>query len=332
MFKKIGFSKSKELKVRNLSNKEKIPVHQMGTKSVTKFLCRECGKECDLNYTASLCLECWQNDFLLKREVYYAYGVRLACILKNYGIEVYNESQEGINKWGKPTFAVAEYDWMEGIHLREDERALFTFKCRGNLFGFPYNGIGLRYLYVSDVKTEKEWAKKIDVSHRLLAVCASDTELYYVTNNGVIRSTDPEWKPIKMFNALEECRTICSKFTEQQIQEFLKKLLLDSEYKDHGIIHILNTRFYDLNRKVFFNVFADGSYDTGYDVRYYIVSKKDVLEQMARHTNIVDIISQCKNDEIPMYAIVENLDVNAAVHAYDTYEPPVPVGYGTIFA
>ena len=195
-------------------------------------------------------------DYLLKKQFYSSYRTRLADTLHDYDIEVLEESTEGISECGEPCNEVMEYEWMNVGCLR-NERALCTVYCRGCTFGFPDNGIGLRYLYLSSNSEDREWARKIDKNcESLLALCSDGKELYCLTGKGKIKSTAPNWKTIKLFDPIDERRKICANIPCDQIYKALDMEIKQSGLSKWGIISILDGfTFYDAINKVFLGRF-----------------------------------------------------------------------------
>lgn len=169
--------------------------------------CHQCNAPFDLNYTGGLCLDCWQKEYSLKKAFYSSYTVRLRNELHNSGIEVLDESTKGVLESGEPVCKVKRCADIDTIPLRENERALFTVSCRDSVFAFPDSGIGLRYLSIAP--EDCEWARKIDAKESIMSICSDGRELYYLTEQGIIQSSSPEWNPKTLFDPIQECRTCC---------------------------------------------------------------------------------------------------------------------------
>ena len=150
-------------------------------------------------------------------------------------------------------------------------------------------------------------------------------ERSHITN--IEKSTDTKSESEKTLDAIKECRNICSVLNDTLINDYINKLFTDSKYAEYKIINIFDRVFYDLNAKVFFDVFADGKFYHGYDVYYIIWSKEKVLNSQ-RISNVELVSQQCKNNIVPMFAIVEKLEADPEI---STYAPQTEVGYGTIY-
>ena len=309
---------------------KKIESHGIVHSVEKKPRCRVCDKTYTEDYTAGLCASCWKKDYDLKKEFYFPYKKRLDTALDEIGIITSDLSQKGIREYGIPEFEVIEHDWMEGIHLRKNERALYTVPCRNCTFGFPSNGIGLRYLYVSTNRQDQEWAKKVDFSDRILAITSDNEELYWLTEKGVIKSTKPYWNEFYLFYNVDECRKICAIIPCESVKLHISKLESGSKYGEYRIFNIQHHTFYDANAKVVFTVFADGNYYHGYDVSYFVHSKKEVLERILAygHRSLYDISRECSIGQIPAFAVADMLEIDESNRSY---EPPTDVGYGSIY-
>jgi len=321
----------------NLFKKKKMEIPDKENKSL-RFIhsaekiprCRMCDKTYTEDYTAGLCVSCWQKVYDSKKEFYFQYKKRLDTALNERGIRTLDLSQKGIGKYGNPKSRVIEYDWMEGIHLRKNERALYTIFCRKCTFGFPSNGIGLRYLYVSTNTQDQEWARKVDFSGKALAITSDNEELYWLTEEGVIKSTKEEWNEFHLFNKVDECRKMCADIPIETIKSYISKLESESEYSKYRIFKIYNHTFYDANEKVAFVVFADGNYYHGYDVSYFVYSKKELLENILAQygETLYNISRQCSNDWVPKFAVADVLEID---ENKKDYVPPTDVGLGSIY-
>ena len=76
-----------------------------------------------------------------------------------------------------------------------------------------------------------------------------------------------------------------------------------------------------------FDYFADGNFYHGYDVKYFVLPKKAVLEQLSYYLLSVHQIchpEKTKFFEIP-FAIFDDLEVDPDIKVYD---PPIRVGEG----
>lgn len=279
------------------------------------FSCERCKKLCDLNYTGGLCFECWMEDYLLKKYFYSSYRTRLVETLHNNGIEVLEESTEGIFEYGEPCNKVTEYEWMKVVHLRKNERALFTLHCRGCTFGFPDNGIGLRYLYLSSNPEDREWARKIDIKNSLLAICSDGKELYCLTDEGEIKSTTPKWKTMKLLDPIDERRKICANIPCDQIQKALDMRIKQSSSFQWGIISILDGfTFYDATNRVFFRAVLDDNIYHYNNVDYKVIEKDSVLKSI--YEDMFTVFRRTKTNQLSCFAFINGLPVDINIKEY----------------
>ena len=314
------------------ANKQ-IESHGMIHKIEKPWKCRICNEIYTEDYTAGLCISCWEKEFAFKKNFYSAYKKQLELFLQEYGIKTNNKTNFGIKENGEPEFDVEELAWMNCIHLRKNERAIYTVICRNCVFGFPDNGIGFRYLYISTKSDDMGWAKTVGVDadcERLLAISSDEDELYYLTEKGVVRSSSKHWEEKRLFEFEKECRQICESIDIKDIETYTKHLQAEDKYAEYDIFNICDHIYYDADKKVFFGVFADGNYYHGYDVNYVVEPKKKVLAYTASNSRIslYDVASLCSKDKIPMFAVVDRLDVDDSI---TKYEPPTNVGYGSVY-
>lgn len=293
--------------------------------------CRTCNTTYTEDFTAGLCISRWKKDYNSKKVFYFPYKKRLDAALNEMGIRTIELSLKEIRTYGSPKTQVIEYDWMEGIHLRKGERALYTISCRNCTFGFPSNGIGIRYLHVSTNKHNQEWARKVHFSDVILAITSDNEELYWLTEKGVIKSTKDDWNETRLFYKVDECRKICAYISHESINLHISRLEAVSQYNKYGIFSLFNDTFYDANAKVAFTVFADGNYYHGYDVSYITNTKKDLLENLVSsygYGNLYNISKKCSSGQIPTFAVADILDID---ESKKDYNPPINVGFGSIY-
>ena len=164
-----------------------------------------------------------------------------------------------------------------------------------------------------------------------MAITSDNEELYWLTEEGVIKSTKDNWNETNLFYKVDECRKICANISHEAINLHISRLEAESEYSKNRIFSIYNDIFYDADDKVAFTVYADGNLYHGYEVYYLTYTKKELLNNLLSNFycgDLYDISIKCSSGQIPAFAVADMLEIDESKKNYD---PPINVGYGTIY-
>ena len=268
------------------------------------------------------------------QEIFARYDQMLTGFLLGQGIHARGSTPEGLDGEGKPLGYRGEEGRCRGmIRLRQNERAVSTFRIAGGWFAIPTTGIALRYMVPSGDCRLMDF---MGAYHRcVLAAATDETDAWLLLGDGsVVSSRDEPDDPghpekrrsVPLFDKRERIHGLArSYFPEQEIERQKRKLLLRG-----GIIRI-NGRFsacdYDTENKSFFRVFADGNMYHGYEVSYFVMSREEVLSQFAKYEDILQTEIECMEGRVPLIEIVSRLEDSGN----PDYQPPEGYGEGVDF-
>ena len=274
-----------------------------------------------------------QTDASFKVSFYTKYFNFTKEQLRKNGIIVCDFDKEGIDSLGTPTRPVYYFSNIEMLPLRKNERAIYTIKCRNHIFGFPFNGISVRYLYIDENSIDLQWLKIVceRIQTSILSICSDGQELYFLCENGQILSTSENWKIIDAFDPINERLGYASVFTREALAAEKEKRLTETKEGNYGILAINGNYdyFYDVNDEVFFVVSTFGSYSEGYEVSYCVIQKQSVLKELSEsyHDKLFYLAKDCYEGRIPDIALVNSLPEKL----HEKYKPPVEVGSGYMY-
>lgn len=312
--------------------------------SVFNFLKKKNGIPDKINNSPILCSESpktinydkksIENADLNRLSSFYSkyYDLTVSVLTKN-GIYPFPRSAEAIDIYGVPTKKVSTADTVSLLPLRSNERAIYAVECKGYTFALPDNGIGIRYLYLDKPEKNIEWLDNVDTKIRrsILSLCSDGEDLFFLREDGFIDSTAKSWSPLFAFDMVKERIELVSVFKKEDYYEEIEKRLQESREIEYGIFCVDEKNlFYDMNKKVFFLVYTEGSYSEGYDVSYGVVSKESALEELSAgyYGSIRLLNDECNRGKIPAFALINYLPENVGV---SEYTPPTNVGYGYIY-
>lgn len=268
--------------------------------------CRVCGKpisrrERRVKGKEGFCGDCWTEELKKRREMFGAYERMLLEALEAKGIQAQGTDTLDLAPDGQPEgYHAKEGRNHQMIRLRESEYAIGTFRMKGGWFAIPASGSALRYIRPSlDGKLMEFLAKSS--SRTVLAAAAGAKEVYYLTGDGIIQSTDERMDQARVFDPAERIRELTEAyFTEEEIEKRVDVFL-------DGTIRPLDGFYYDTAAHAFFRVLADGNYYHGYDVSYPVMSREDVVKRLLWNPDVIDAEYLCKKGEIPLAEFVRRL-------------------------
>lgn len=198
--------------------------------------------------------------------------------------------------------------------------SLCEISCRGMDFIFDER---FKRLWLAGDMNEEEgqwcdrWAKTITSrawykrSKDYLAVLATDTEMYVLFQSGKVKSTDPDFEEVYLFNKIEEARRICAELPNDKILDAALTIEEIDEKKssNYGFIH----PYYSWELKSFIDGFKDGSLDTGIYAHYYSKSKEYMLENYLVDQNLYEMWLSVKEGNVPRFAALDCLPEDETV-------------------
>ncbi len=281
-----------------------------------------------------LCSNCRKIEERFATEYYGGYKNRLVEFLSKMGIDVNTYfTTEYTTTDGRPKNQVKVLDELDAIPLRKNEWARYSFICRGSVYCFPQNGIGIRYIKISSLPDEYIWAKSVALSGGIIAMCSDGKNIYYVDEKGIIKSTDRNWIEISLFDSVQECINIISSISDESIYEEIKSRKAVSPDGSENIIEISGYRYgrypytyYDFSQKMFF-IMSITMDHCGDEVGYYRVEKGKVMERLSKEEPYT-MWKKVKEGKVPSVAVVNYLP---EADEKDSFEPPAPFGRGVIW-
>lgn len=277
--------------------------------------CHSCGKEILYrNAYSGFCKDCWENELIRLRKHYQKYENMLREYLQKQGIELAPITTEGLDESGRPEFSVKDESY-DILPLRDNEYAIYLFKVSGGVMALPNNRIGLRYIK----PPLAAWIKEKAEHPRLLAAGSDGNDLFLLTINGEIISTNSDWEKRELFNLQAGCPEIVHQyFSEEEIQLAQENFCKERFITVDGSVSNLHQTFFDTSAKKFFVVYADGNYYHGYDTGSYQTSKEKVISSLIRFRfSLEDFINECEDGIIPKFFLICSLDEGKG-----EYEPP----------
>ena len=272
--------------------------------------CPECGRLLTIcerrRFFNGLCRECWIRSIGSLRKEYAEYRGMLEYMTAQRGIRLEPPYTDGLDETGRPLQSIRTEEEADMLPLREGEYALYLMNAGDGIFAFPDNGIGLRYVRLPSDRTMLSVDKR---NNRLLAAGSDGKDLYILTDQGILISTNPELREnagpnIRVIDIMPFCRETAGKyFTEEQIDAAA------AEFCRKGISEISNSYYYDSDAKKFFYLLMDGNYYHGYDVSYANMKKEEVIAGQIRNPffSIRNFIRECREGKIPILLILERL-------------------------
>ena len=292
--------------------------------------CKDCGQTIQ-----GKCRDCFLHHLEDVRQFIKPYGERFDAALREHGIHPQQSAFEGIDPYGRALVPVPELSSCNLIPLREklgmnQERALYTVNCRGDLFAIPDSMIGIRYITAHDPAALgkhpdlKEPASRntIRSTSYILALRSDGEYLYYLTMGGYVLSENPSITPFSLFDPVQEAdRMIKAVITPGQIEQKADEIRKSTVYS------FSSQCYYDPRAKVFFSCLVDGNYYHGYDVSYPVLTKENALN-LTRISNLYTLHQELIKGIVPNSAVIEVLEEGPYIENYD---PPERVGYGTLW-
>lgn len=234
------------------------------------------------------CWECWPGELRFRRLFYKVYHLRLKSELNKLGIEVTDPSDKMADESGNPKKEVVKIQRFGMQELKSTEKAMFTISCRGTLFAVPDNAEGIRYIKISGDKEERAWAENVDCRERLAAALTDGKELYFLTQKGMILSTDPSFTPVKAWEHRDEVRRVCRYVKQGYAESFAQSITKRVNFENFA---------YDPSEKKFYTkdetpaqITKDEALDTIYFPGFY------------------ELYLNCVNGGVPVFSVVDLLE------------------------
>lgn len=234
------------------------------------------------------CKECWPNELRFRRLFYRVYHMRLETELKKLGISVEKVSDKLADENGIPKKEVSKIQRFKMQELKGSEKAMFTLTCRGTLFAFPDNAEGIRYIKISGDKEERDWAEGVDCRERLVAALTDGREIYFLTQTGMILSTDTAFEPVKAFEQRDEVRNVCRYTKSGYAESYAQSITKRTNFENFA---------YDPVEKKF--------YTKGDDPVQ--ITKNEALDTIYS-PGFYELYLNCVNGGVPVFSVVDLLE------------------------